>query len=106
MHRDGFPGVTRFRSASFDPTPGSWPHGEDFHTGVAKPDFRAPVRAAHQLAHLGECDNDDASHLAMTFAALPNDRAQVSAPRSGPCGLAGTAPVLLGEPHGDPAPRS
>jgi plastocyanin len=101
LDHDGFPGITLWRSDKIDHNPLAWPHSEDYQMGITQPGFRAPIRAGDRIAQFGVyADRDQASYAAMAFAGMHIDPQQAPAPRAGSCGLADTAPVLLG--GGDP----
>ncbi|MCA1814217.1 MAG: hypothetical protein LC624_09755, partial [Halobacteriales archaeon] len=97
LDRDGFAGVTLFRSDKLDHDPLAWPHSEDYQMGTTQPGFRAPIRAGDRIAQFGVyADRDQASYAAMAFAGLHVDPRQAPAARNGACSLADTAPLLLG----------
>lgn len=104
LDRDGWPGITLYRSTKFDRTPAAQPFSEDFQMGVTKPGFRAPLRAGDRITQWALYMNEDyATYQAMGYVGLFIDRAEAPAPRGGEgCTLANTAPRLLDEPLGDP----
>ncbi|MFP5224471.1 MAG: hypothetical protein ACLGH3_02760 [Actinomycetota bacterium] len=70
--RDGYPGITMFRSRKIDHVPGSWPYSEDFQMGVTKYGWRAPIHKGDVISQIAPHDVNDDGATANDFA-LPGN---------------------------------